>query len=420
MTTLEDLFTRVYPGASVQINDEIIEIKQISYTWVSDNLQVRINEHSHRKKIIYVEGKIICDDNEVQLLSSPHTDLIDAWKYIPFSKLFAFMSFIYKDRELRNETYLFSSVEFSKVLSDQWNIFEYFRSTNQKNYLMKHLGSAFVENLPHSDKCAKHNQGLTFDGDHVCDEIRHLCCLLEIAFNKKITIHETEGNCLGAVVILRETPQFIHITPNGFFISGTYGQGTCRHPLTRLIFWKCLLVKVPKYTMFFQQYHHQRLLIDLCQHGFITPVTNLNLDQMISRFNTSICVKCRKDSKSLIRREIRTWHNTYNYIRCNCNSDYEYHLTLLAVLRNGWNGSIHSGSTVLDYHGEESIVYYKSDTKDGTLSFLQVSHYVYFIRAAFGTFLTNMIDHLPPYNGENFNSDDDFDENDIPSLEKNY
>jgi len=61
--------------------------------------------------------------------------------------------------------------------------------------------------------------------------------------------------------VIRQYPQYVHITPGGSLIIGTYGQGVCKHPLTRIIFWAAMLKKRPEFKSLFNTTYKTQLKI---------------------------------------------------------------------------------------------------------------------------------------------------------------
>lgn len=389
MYTAEDIFTRIYPGSFIKyLNTDKIEVVQVSYDWPASyetsDFSIIINRASKSGKEIYIESVddkiyvsgIESSENHFEILSSPNETLSAIWNNCRFSDLSKIMSFI---GELKAKN-------FSKFILNRWEKFEYYRSEDPRQFLINYIDAAFDRELQHCIYCERK---LIFDGEHVCDGTSHLRCLLRIAFDKNIIIHETKNNCLGAVVFLSEDLQYIHITPNGSFIVGTSGQGTCRHPLTRLIFWKCLISTRPEYSAIFNKHYHYFLSKDLKDFNFIISEFELSIDEMISHFNISRCLMCGNAGHT-INRKIRSWdhHSTYNSKSCQCNSFYNYHLILLGVLKNRWMGDDNYGRMVLDCYGGQKKIKFEAGnvlTFDGDID------YCHFIRGDFSIFLSNMI-----------------------------
>lgn len=210
------------------------------------------------------------------------------------------------------------------------------------------------------------------------ENIAHLSSLLNFIFRYELPFNIVNDSCLHGSYVLYDYTQYIQITPIGSSVIGRDGGGICRHPLTRIIFWTVLLKKQPKYLSLFDTYYKDQLNKDLKRHKFISTdgTDNCNtLEQMVKAFNTDICIYCTKSGKFI--------HN------CNDCLNYNFHLMLLAVMKNGWHGTSEFGYTTLSYRKMEEKIKY---TSGYNLSFRGVIGYFYYIRHLFHEFLLMMTD----------------------------
>lgn len=160
--------------------------------------------------------------------------------------------------------------------------------------------------------------------------------------------------------MIRQQPQYAHITPGGSFVVGSYGQGVCRHPLTRIIFWATMLKKRPEYLDLFNTSYQTQLNKDLIRHRFIHKSQD-TIQDMIDNFDLSVCLECGIGSHNKENFIVRSWDLIGLDHRAGCAHDhYNYHVLLFAVLRNGWIGSESHGHTTLLYRDRQETVEYSS------------------------------------------------------------
>lgn len=373
---MDNLVPFVYPGALVQIGDmPPITVTQFEYRFYGHDGTDII--------IIYDDGnhyRLSSEDTKVKCLSDSHTELSQLFTCLDPEVFRPLMSFLSGDHPL-SAPHIFTREKFDRMISKQCETFAYFLSAEPREQFMTHVEKRFNETF-HDKECSLYKIGVMFDNEHVCDTVAHLRTLIMIISNN--TIHITKNNCIGAVEIIRGAPQYIHITPGGSLIIGTYGQGCCKHPLTRILFWTAMLKKHPDFMSLFTDHYLIPLISDLKRHNFICCTDYNSLQDIIKDFDLDACILCRKASLGK-RQVVRSWgRSNYNYDNCGHNNCYNYHLLLLAVLRNGWKGDSDHGRTTLNYRGVDLDA--KFDCGDN-LSFGPVCGYVYYIRGSFSTFL---------------------------------
>jgi hypothetical protein len=105
-------------------------------------------------------------------------------------------------------------------------------------------------------------------------------------------------------------------------------------------------------------------------------------------FNTSICIGCCQSPTDI----------------CIGYTGFNFHLILLAVLKNGWNGTSIKGYTKINYLDRDEKVKFCSG---GYLSFKQVVDYAYYMRHIFNVFLETMIDDWKEKSSDSSESDND-------------
>jgi len=414
--TFIDFISRIYPGAEIRIGDDILTVRQFRYMMRSDNdipkiiiyesssirnIKSPLNEHvvDHIKQenrpetsdhiLIYKKEGVYSGDNIVDLLSSSHEDLRRAIESLNMNIFIDLMSFM-QEENMKEGSHDLTEKQFTTILKRGLSKFEYFLSRDRNKYIVEAIERSFYEKIIHSKDCA-HFGGTIFGDGHVCDETSHMRVLLSVAINPKIAIHATKNNCLGAVIVVRQQSQLIHIHPGGFLISGNCGQGICRHPLTRIIFWFLILIKRPRFISIFNTHYLSQLNDDLIANKFIeTPCGTIK--EMIKRFNTQICVKCGEESATYSYFDIRTFNSSCQAYGSLCDSHkdhYNYHLLLFSVLRNGWNGSSQEGWSILKYRDVKQRVKFVT----GEILSFRECDYPHYIQTLFSDFLSIFVNH---------------------------
>lgn len=413
MTTVVDFISRIYPGAEIVLGENCpITVKRFDYTYMfcQDIPHISVyDDHNIVHRLEYrptgVFTNVFDDEYQVTLPSEPHNYLHKAWTMLPTHLFSHFISFMRKNSSgLFCEPNAFTLEEFNKEIQQQLKLFEYFMTEDPRDFLIKKISSSFRDKIQHSDDCCRSGMGMGIDFclEHTCDDVGHLRVLLDVAIDKDIVIHRTKDECLGAVSMIRNSPQYVHITPGGSFIIGTYGQGVSNHPLTRIIFWAAMLKKHPNLHSLFDLKYKTALNEDLKMHRFIMNDCS-TIHEMIEKFDTSVCVACGSVCGMQKVRNVRSWGSTTYYSRkcCDNTRDYNYHLLLLGVLRNGWHGSSSYGHTTINYLGQDETIKFRS----GNILSFRGGDYFYYIRAAFATFLEAMIDEFNNEDEESSSSD---------------
>jgi len=408
MTSVAHFISRIYPTAKYNIGDSTREIQSVFHDIRSfqnrETHHIRIYDSEKRSLDLYcMEDDIYATDikctncdrtgfhneicisaaahSKVQFLSDPNEYIFKAIQAFELSVFVKFMSVI------PSESYK----EFIDDLKNRWEEFGYFISDDPITFIMNKIRC--TKPRKHSDECNKvYLQGPTFDGSHICDDVAHVRLLIDIACDKKITIHQAKDDSLLAVSLIQNNPQYVHITPDSSHIPGSYGYGQCNHPLTRVLFWRVILHTRPELRVLFDTHYRVPLYHDLIKHGFIHKYCD-SIEKMVETFDTSICIQCMQDP-SMQSRSNFCDHGHYNY-----------HLLLLAVLQNGWHGTITKGYTELKYCGHTEKVEFEAGD---FLSFRRTVDYAYFIRGSFRYFLkivSTMITMVPEIDSSDDSSD---------------
>lgn len=206
-------------------------------------------------------------------------------------------------------------------------------------------------------------------------DANHIRYLLKLIIKEvDSSFHISEDFSLNGVINKSSvSPIYIHITPLGSSIISniSINNGVCVHPLARLLFWSFLLRFEPCYISLFNDHYKERLNLDLMKYNFIEHKAD-NIKEMVDLFNTQICIGCCKEPTLTCR----------DYI------GFNFHLILLAVLKNGWHGTSTEGYTRLNYLGVYEKIKFLSG---GYLSFKQAVDYAYYFRHIFNVFLETII-----------------------------
>jgi len=239
------------------------------------------------------------------------------------------------------------------------------------------IESSYSTKTEHTEKCNRSIKKIVLsvsktnlDEGHVCCEMSHLEMILKIALDQNITLHVIKDKCLAGVIIYNHQPQHIFIFPTETIIFGTYGHGTSRHPLNRIIFWSISLRNRPMFLSIFNEYHQVQLIHDLVENSFIdsnkntvklkifTVPEDLNtVEKLINKFNTSNCVACGISCQERIYFKSRGCSDHILTFDHDC--IYDYHLIILSVLKNGWNGSLQDGHSKLQYRDTNMLIKYR-------------------------------------------------------------
>jgi hypothetical protein len=382
-----DFISKVYPGSQVIIDGKNTKtIIKFKYETVYNNDIPNIyiyDINGVQNCLTLYEGKVLCDGSDARLISYCNDHLVKAWCFLPHCIFPNYMSF------LDTRCDIVTLNDFDSQLKLRWIQFAFHApkiSKDQKYSLINKLGNlfnSFDSSNSHSINCSNHMY--IFDGEHVCDESVHLKMLLNIVMDSDIVIIQTKNSCLGAVSIMNDTPQYIHITPAGSFIMGDpdynqknqdlpriskifpvertllslpnynhkdqdlfdSGNGICRHPLSRLIFWTILLKKRPIYASLFNDKYLQFLNDDLKHHMFIVKSCT-TINEIIMNFDTSRCLACSRKHLTTIGDPdgednvlsnvyplIKGW-NQNNHIQtktCIHENKYVDHLTILRIIK---------------------------------------------------------------------------------------
>ena len=111
------------------------------------------------------------------------------------------------------------------------------------------------------------------------------------------------------------------------------------------------------------------------------------------------------------RSAVRYWGTPiYDHNKlCDHADHYNYHLLLLAVLRNGWKGTCDNGYTTLSYCSNNLRVKFDSGNN---LCFGLYRQYAYYIRCSFSSFLDIVlpIEYNPPSDDSTYYTSDDSDD----------
>jgi hypothetical protein len=336
---IAETIAQIYPGTEIVVgsgkSSQRHTVTKVEYQEIPGEplpaLHIRV-QSSEEPRTLY-----LCKDHRVEInvhdsrlrdsvrLVSLNNQFIKwAWQIFDRPVFYAFMNF-----------YCSLEWDLNAFLKNRWEQFAIFATRDKRQFLIERLEEAFTEAAQHSPRCPDRTH--CFDGEHLCDPSAHLMVLLDLAMNTHNFLVPTKKRYLGGVSVINGTPQYVHITPGGSFITGQYGQGTCRHPLTRILFWTILLKHRPEFQQLYTRQYQQILLDDLARYRFGTGET---LPDLITNFNTNLSLATGAATTRLCIYPIRGWGDqpvvkakTYEF-----EQHYKLHLLILSLLRTGWKG----------------------------------------------------------------------------------
>ena len=320
MLAYTESIAKIYPGAWLiirgDLNSDSVSHVDYSFPHDSESLQVWIKTNIGTEYTLHFEGaELFCGHRSVRLLSSINKYIAKAWEIFPTNVFRAYMSFPYTNK-----------ATFKGMLKSRWDNFAYYRAQNRRDFLIDFFKKRFAAPITHLVTCQ--DSAHTFDEEHVCNLGDHLSVLIKVALDPDHII-ETKYPCLGAVVLVNDDPQFVHITPAGSWICGTVGSGVCRHPLSRLIFWT-LLTKSAPYQHLFMQHYRDILAVDLIRYQFGTNI-DASLQEMVTNFNLNVNLSGLVIRKRRIHR-VQSWNTLPVVESTEVELPFYYHLMILAFL----------------------------------------------------------------------------------------